>query len=93
MDISDVVISDWALELCVRWEVNHDELVRARVEGSVFFPESAIEEGWVVIWGPARADGTHLYIVCGPKVYIINDFRPLESKPVFDKALLSIRPV
>ena len=76
-----MIISEWAREQCERWHVGPDELVRARADGSVLFGESAIMEGRVVIWGPRRANGTHLYIVCGPEPHIINDFRPLKRKP------------
>lgn len=93
MDASEVVITEWAGDLCERWRVDPSELIQARVDGSVLFGESAIEYGRVVIWGPRRRDGTHLYIVCGPQPHIINDFRPLKQKPNHAHVPLPIRPV
>jgi hypothetical protein len=93
MDVSGVVISEWAQEQCRRWNVEPEELAQARVDGSVLFEESAIEVGRVVIWGPQRGDGSHLYIVCGPEQHIINDFRPLRKKPHHEHIPVPIWPV
>lgn len=93
MNSSEVVITEWASELCERWDVSPKELAEARVDGSVLFEESAIEKGRVVIWGRRRANGTHLYIVCGPEPHIINDFRPLRRKPDHRHVPIPIWPV
>jgi len=92
MNASDVVISEWAEELCERWRVSREELAQARVDGSVLFDESAIEAGRVVIWSRQRPDGTYLYIVCGPQPHIINDFRPLRRKPSYDHLPIPLWP-
>jgi len=93
MNASDVIISEWAQEVCERWGVDPQELAQARVEGNVLFEESAIEHGRVVIWGPRRQNGSHFYIVCGPEPHIINDFRPLRQKPDHKHVPLPIWPV
>lgn len=93
MKVSDVIISESARELCERWNVDPKELARARADGHVLFPESAIQEGRVVIWGPRRANGSHLYIVCGPEPHIINDFRPLRRQPDHTHVPVPIWPV
>jgi hypothetical protein len=93
MKPSDVILSPWAEGLCEQWGIDPDEVRSARVEGVVIIEESHVDAGWVVIWGPRRDDGSHLHIVCGPPEYLlVNDFRPLRTKPSYAPKLVPIWP-
>lgn len=82
MNPKQVVVSEFAETQCQRWGVSREELVQARVDGTVLFAESEVDGDRVVIWGPRRDDGTHLHIVCEP-IDTIGDFRPLSKPPSY----------
>lgn len=93
MEAADVVLSEWVEELCQDMDVDPDEIRRARVDGTVVFEESRVEDDYIAIWGPRRHDGTHLHIVCWPDAVTVNDFRILRQKPDYTARLMGVRPI
>lgn len=93
VNANDVMLSSWAEYLCERLDVQPDAVRHARVDGTVVFEASRVEEGWVAIWGPRRPDGSHLHIVCGPNPMIVNDFRILRTKPSYVSVMMIAWPV
>lgn len=85
METDDISLSEAAREQCDVWDVSPEEVIEARLNGERLIPESVMIEGREVYWGPERADGTHLHVVCSPTPFSVNDFRPLKKRPMYEK--------
>jgi hypothetical protein len=93
MELSDIGLSDYAKERCPTWGVTEEEVCRARLDGTILWEGSAIENGWVTVFGPRRADGRHIVTVCGPDPFVVNDFHLVKSRPAFKGSIVGVRPL